>query len=187
MKRQCSRSIFLGALLVVWAGVLWGTFGGGAKGSGSSPSEAVPAHPAPPASTAPEPTPASGPSPRDTAAGQVASPALIEEQEKTSALPLGPDPFFLGTPPTAGPKKEGRPPASAPAGPREPALTSTFLGGLRPSAVIDGKRVHVGECPFPGMKATKIGEGWVELEEESGAIRKLVLKRPVRKSEGGQP
>jgi len=186
MRLRRSRFILLGALLVVWAGVLWGTFGGGAKGSGSSPPAAVPAHPAPPASTVLEPTPAGGPPTRDAAAGQVASPAIIEEQEKTSALPLGPDPFFPGRHPAADPKAEGGPPAPAPAGPREPILTATFLGGLRPSAVVDGKRVHVGEEVGSSMKVAKIGEGWVELEE-SGAIRKLVLKRPVRKSQGGQP
>jgi hypothetical protein len=183
--RRRSRFILLGVLLVVWAGVLWGTFGGGAKGSGSSPPGSISVHSAPPASPPASPAPAPGPSSRDPAVGQVASPALIEEQEKTSALPLGPDPFFPAPLKVAEPKGEGGT-SARPEGPREPILTATFLGGIRPSAVVDGKRVHVGECPAPGIKLSKIGEGWVEIEE-SGAIRKIAMKRPVRKIEGGQP
>jgi hypothetical protein len=170
MNWRRDRFVLLGALLALWGWVLWGQLG---KRAGATPA-AAPASPAasggPPAVEDPRPV-----DPRVPA--EIADPVVVEAQERASRLPLGPDPFFPDLPKVAGMPDTGREAREeAPA-----VLSSTFRGGLRPSAVINGVRFHEGEAITPAMTLRKVGDGWVEVEV-SGSTRRMNLSR---KSEGG--
>ena len=166
MNWRRDRFVLLGALLALWGWVLWGQLG---KRAGGAAPAAGPA----PAATSGGPSEVEAPRPPDgPASAEIAGPAVVAAQELASRLPLGPDPFFPD-PPQAGrtPDAVDEAPEEAPA-----VLSSTFRGGLRPSAVINGRRFHEGDRITPAMTLTRVGDGWVEVEE-SGTSRKLTLKR----------
>jgi hypothetical protein len=176
MSWRRDRFVLLGALLALWGWVLWGQLG---KRAGATPA-AGPVSPAapggPPAVEAPRPVDPRAPE-------EIAGPAVVEAQERASRLPLGPDPLFPDPP-----KVEATPVAVREAPEEAPAvLSSTFRGGLRPSAVINGVRFHEGDAITPAMTLRRVGDGWVEVEV-SGSVRKVTLsgksERGSRKADG---